>query len=222
MFALYGDLNAIDNSKRVDVTQKIKDAFAGKASLTLSTTKKAELFRGIADPAPGVNKGLVIVYCSRSGYNVSAHFSAYNQTTTIPSTTDFSMPQLFPPVNHAGMTKIDIYGAIYGDLNTSGTTGKQDKAQKANTTLVVGANIDASMCVPPNPSFTNMQTLTKVGVFGDPAPGKAKGLFVIGQWLGKLYVGCYGDQQGGQLGPKATPIKAYQYSIGGIEDHYIR
>jgi|GEM_PF-5683697 len=202
LFALYGDLNAnhADN-KRVDATEKIKAYVGSQASVGLPTAVKNTLFTAAGiDPAFGVNKGLAIVYVNAG--NVRLHFSFYDDTTTIPSDTDYDLGVLNTSAN------LQVLAAVYGELNKSGAASKSDFATSKTvaSTKLLQNNV---IYIPPGiPTGEQKHQL-----FGDPAFGVNKGFFVVGSSGGKLFIGCFGHTEVGQLSSttyqfSATPAAA--------------
>ena len=196
LYALYGDLNANNaDNRRIDATAKIKSYVGSQTSVSLSPQVMHTLFTGVGiDPAPGVNKGLAVVY--RNAGNIRLHFSYYYDTTTMPDNTDYDLG----PVNTS--SNLQILAAVYGDLNKSGAVSKSDFAQSitiANTNLLQN-NV---MNIPPYPSGTQ-----KHQFFGDPIFGVHKGFLAVVSSGGQLFMGCYGHTEGGQLSNNSFQFSA--------------
>ena len=172
-------------NRRIDGTEQVKSYVGSQASVSLSTQAKHDMFtaKGI-DPAFGAYKGLAIVYLHAG--KVRLHFSFYNDTTMLPGNTDYDLGALNASSN------FEVLAAVYGELNKSGVAGKADFATSINvarTKLLQGS----AMMIPPVAGQEKHQ------LFGDPAFGVGKGFFAVVSSGGKLFIGCYGHTEAGQL-----------------------
>lgn len=194
-YATYGDLNNADATKRIIVTDKV-DAFVYDGQMRWPVfgsplQPQTSIFEvlNIQDPIPQMPKNLLCVYRANNALYMNLPASEYD-IIAFPSSQDskiYDLDQMDTPVDFA------ILFGVYGDLNYT------DTAKRGG--LGVGPlplwNVTKKINMLVNDKQILFDATPKSKLFGDPAPGFGKSLFVVYRAGNRIYVRHMADAEAG-------------------------